>query len=191
MNEQIGKCVIFSAPSGSGKTTVVQYLLKKMPVLEFSVSACNRTPRPNEQHGKDYYFLTTKEFQQKIENKEFIEWEEVYPERYYGTLVLELERIWEKNKIVVFDVDVVGGIRLKEKLAERALSIFIAPPSIQILKQRLQMRGTETQESLSKRIEKATWELQFANKFDKQLLNDNLEQTCEKTLQIINEFIKK
>jgi len=191
MKSEGKKCVIFSAPSGAGKTTIVKYLLEKKPNLEFSISACNRKPRTNEKDGKDYYFFTTQEFKQKIKNKEFIEWEEVYTDRYYGTLVSELERIWNKNKIVVFDVDVVGGIRLKEQLRNNALSIFIAPPSLEVLEKRLHNRATETHETIRERVEKASWELQFATKFDVHLINDNLITTCEKILKIVDEFVEK
>jgi len=185
-----GKCIIFSAPSGSGKTTIVKHLLSKMPNLAFSISACSRMPRYGEQHAKDYYFLTPEAFSQKISQNAFLEWEEVYPNHYYGTLSSELDRIWKQKKVVVFDVDVVGGVRLKQKLNQHALSIFVMPPSIEILEQRLRSRATENEQIIRQRIEKANLEMQYAPKFDVQLLNDTLDHACKIAESIVQQFIE-
>jgi guanylate kinase len=184
-----GKLLIFSAPSGSGKTTIVRELLEKNNNLEFSVSACSRAMRNGETNGKDYHFLTEEEFIAKIDNNEFVEWEEVYPGSYYGTLKTELERIWAKGNHVVFDVDVVGGLNLKKKFGNRALSIFIMPPSIGELKLRLEQRGTETPESLAKRVGKALEEMDYAPHFDKIIVNDNLEKAIEEAKNAVLSFI--
>jgi len=185
-----GKLFIFSAPSGSGKTTIVRNLLAKYSNLEFSISACSRAMRSGEVHGHDYYFLTPEDFQKKIENNEFVEWEEVYPGSYYGTLKSELERIWAKGNHVVFDVDVKGGINLKKQFGSRALAIFIMPPSVEALSLRLELRGTETPESLSKRVGKAMEEMSYAKDFDAIIINDNLEMAISEAEQLVLEFIK-
>lgn len=189
-----GKLIIFSAPSGAGKTTIVQYLLTKIPKLEFSVSACSRPMRKDETHGVDYYFISVDEFRRKIENEEFVEWEEVYKDNFYGTLKAEIERIWKKGHHIIFDMDVVGGLNLKKQFGDQALAIFVMPPSIQHLENRLKMRETETPESIARRIGKAEVELQTANQFDKIVLNDNLlhafaeaEETAKKFLETDNE----
>jgi guanylate kinase len=186
-----GKCLIFSAPSGSGKTTIVKQLLKNDLNLEFSVSATSRQPREGEVNGKDYYFLSPDLFTEKIEKGDFIEWEEVYQGTYYGTLKSEIERIWEKGNNVIFDVDVVGGVNLKKIFGREALSVFIQPPSLEVLEQRLKNRATETDESLKKRLSKAAWEMEFAPKFDVVLVNDELEATCAKVLEQVRNFTEK
>ena len=179
-----GKCIIFSAPSGAGKTTIVKHLLAVNSQLEFSISATSRNKRGNEEHGKDYYFLSVDEFQQHIKNNEFVEWEEVYSDNYYGTLKSEMDRVWGKKKHVIFDVDVMGGIKLKSIFKDKALSIFVQPPSVEELENRLIHRGTENQESLARRVGKAKAELQFASDFDYILINDILE-VAEKEIELV------
>lgn len=186
-----GKALIFSAPSGSGKTTIVQHLLKNNPDLGFSISASTRDRRGRkEEHGKDYYFLTPEEFKTKIDNNEFVEWEEVYEGNFYGTLKSEIQRIWNEDKNVIFDVDVKGGINLKKYFGEKALSIFVKVPSLETLKERLNDRGTETEESLSRRLFKAKFEMGFANQFDRVLVNEDLSKTLKEAQQIYNSFNK-
>lgn len=185
-----GKLIIFSAPSGSGKTTIVRHLLAKYNNLGFSISACTRDRRGrNEVDGKDYYFLTPEDFKARIDNKEFVEWEEVYPGGYYGTLKSEIERLWASGKHVLFDVDVKGGLKLKEYFQERALAIFVKAPSEEAIKERLMARGTETEDSLSKRLFKVKFEMSFQNRFDVILLNDNLETALEKAEELVENFI--
>ena len=169
-----GKLIIFSAPSGAGKSTLVQYLLGCGFDMEFSVSATSRAPRGTEKHGVDYYYLTLEEFRQKIDNQEFLEYEEVYSNCYYGTLRSEVERITGKGKNIVFDVDVVGGLNIKKEFGDRALALFIAPPSVDELHKRLIGRGTDTPEMIEKRIGKAEYEMTFAPSFDTIVVNDNL-----------------
>jgi guanylate kinase len=184
-----GKLIIFSAPSGAGKTTIVKHLLQKGFNLEFSISACNRQPRNNEVHEKDYYFLTTEDFKQKIENNEFVEWEEVYNGRYYGTLRSEVNRIWDKGKNVLFDVDVVGGVNIKKQFGNKALSVFVMPPSVDELRKRLTNRNTDSEEDIEKRVAKAEKEMQYAKYFDKVILNDNLERAKQEAENILNNFL--
>jgi guanylate kinase len=184
-----GKLVIFSAPSGAGKTTIVQHLLRKTPKLEFSVSACSRPMRKDETHGVDYYFISVDEFREKILSEEFVEWEEVYKDNFYGTLKAEIERIWKKGHHIIFDMDVVGGLNLKKQFGEQALAIFVMPPSIQHLENRLKMRETETPESIARRIGKAEVELQTATQFDKVILNDTLEHAFAEAEKVVNEFL--
>lgn len=184
-----GKCVIFSAPSGAGKTTIVHRLLDRMDDLAFSISACSRDPRPNEVKGKDYYFLTVEEFKGKIENNEFIEWEEVYKDHFYGTLKSEVERLWKKGKTVVFDVDVYGGINLKKYFGDDALSFFIQPPSIEVLEERLRNRKTETEEKIRTRLKKASEELQQREQFDRVVVNGNLDLTVDEVEDYIKEYL--
>jgi len=186
-----GKCLIFSAPSGSGKTTIVRNLLQQSLNLEFSVSATSRSPRTGEVNGKDYYFLMGDLFQEKVDKGEFIEWEEVYPGTCYGTLKHEIERIWEKGNIVLFDVDVVGGLNLKRIFGKEALSVFVQPPSIKELEQRLRNRSTETEESLKTRLSKAEYELSFASQFDVILINDDLERACNESFDIVMKFAQE
>lgn len=185
-----GKLIIFSAPSGAGKTTIVQYLLKVFPEIEFSVSACSRPMRKDETHGVDYYFLSLEEFKQKISDNDFIEWEEVYKDNFYGTLKVEIERIWKKGMHVIFDVDVVGGLHLKNQFGDLAMAIFVMPPSIQHLEARLKSRETETTESIARRIGKAENELKTADLFDKIILNDKLENAFAEAEKIVSEFLK-
>jgi guanylate kinase len=184
-----GKLIIFSAPSGAGKTTIVRHLLDRKLNLEFSVSATSRAPRPNETNGKDYYFLTEKEFKRKIENNEFLEWEEVYKGVYYGSLKSEVERIRNLGKNVIFDVDVVGGLNIKKFYDDEALAIFVQPPSVEELRKRLISRSTETEEKIQMRIAKAEHELSFAKQFDKLVTNNDLEQACREAEELIREFL--
>lgn len=184
-----GKLVIISAPSGAGKTTIVKELLERDLNLQFSVSACNRLPREGERDGIDYYFLSDEEFKQKIKDDAFVEWEEVYENQYYGTLKSEVERIRNMNKNVIFDIDVKGGINLKKQYGHIALSIFIKPPSLDVLKQRLRNRYTETEESLQKRFERASFELGFSSYFDEIVENIDLKLAIDQTENIISRFI--
>jgi guanylate kinase len=184
-----GKLIIFSAPSGAGKTTIVQHLLKKNLNLEFSVSATSRAPRHNETHGKDYYFLSAEEFKKKITNGEFLEWEEVYKGVYYGSLKSEVERIRNHGKNVIFDVDVVGGLDIKKIYGDEALAIFVQPPSVDELLSRLQNRSTETEEKIQMRIAKAEQELSFASEFDVIITNNDLTQACKEAEIVIREFL--
>lgn len=184
-----GKLIIFSAPSGAGKTTIVQYLLSIFPEISFSISCTTRPKRENEIDGKDYYFLTEEQFQEKIKNNEFIEYEEVYKGRYYGTLHSEIERLWNQGKHVIFDIDVRGGLNLKKQFKDRALAIFIAPPSLKDLEERLKNRNTENLESLLTRIQKADEELSFAKDFDAVIINDNLEKAQNKAKTLVKNFL--
>lgn len=184
-----GKLIIFSAPSGAGKTTIVQYLLSIFPEISFSISCTTRPKRENEVDGKDYYFLTEEQFQEKIKNNEFIEYEEVYKGRYYGTLHSEIERLWNQGKHVIFDIDVRGGLNLKNQFKDRALAIFIAPPSLKDLEERLKNRNTENLESLLTRIQKADEELSFAKDFDAVIINDNLEKAQNKAKTLVKNFL--
>lgn len=184
-----GKCIIFSAPSGAGKTTIVHHLLQQGFPLEFSISATSRAPRKIEREGKDYHYLSVEEFQHRIKNGEFIEWEEVYEKQYYGTLASEIERIWEHGKHVIFDVDVKGGINLKKHFGEQALAIFVQPPSINALRERLRTRETETEESIRIRMAKAATELADAKHFDYILINDNLETAKQEAVTVVSEFL--
>lgn len=184
-----GKLLIFSAPSGAGKTTLVRYLMSEIPSLEFSISACSRKAREGEKNGVDYYFLSVEEFQSKINNNEFVEWEEVYKGMYYGTLMAEVERIRNRGNHVVFDLDVKGGVNIKKIFGEEVLAVFVKPPSIEVLKQRLINRGTETEESILTRLERAEFELGFENKFDLTIVNDNLEMAKAQALKEIHKFL--
>lgn len=182
--------IIFSAPSGSGKTTLVKHCLELFPQLQFSISATTRAPRGEEQHAKDYYFLTPDEFRTKIAEDAFVEFEEVYTDKYYGTLKSEVERIWDEGKIVIFDVDVVGGVNLKQIFKDQALSIFIAPPNVEALKHRLTQRGTDTAEAIETRLEKAEEELTYQPQFDKTIINDDLATAKLEIENTLNQFIK-
>lgn len=185
----MNKCIIFSAPSGAGKTTIVKQLLAANFPLEFSISAATRELRGNEVDGKDYYFLSVADFKAKIENGDFIEWEEVYPDHFYGTLKAEIERIWASGKAVIFDVDVVGGINLKKHFGDDALSIFIMPPSLEVLEERLRGRATETEDRITKRLGKAKQELITADQFDYVILNDDLEKAVKGATFILEKFL--
>ncbi|MCK3682608.1 guanylate kinase [Maribellus sp. YY47] len=184
-----GKLIIFSAPSGAGKTTIVRHLLDKGFNLEFSVSATSRAPRHTETHGKDYYFLSESEFKERIEKNDFLEWEEVYSGIFYGTLKSEVERIREEGKNVIFDVDVVGGLNIKKYYGDEALAVFVQPPSVEELRNRLTARSTETEEKIAMRIAKAEHELSFAPKFDVVIVNDKLEEACDEVEKVIGKFL--
>ncbi len=186
---QEGKLLIFSAPSGAGKTSIVKGVLSRVPNLAFSISACSRAKRPGEKDGVDYYFLSPDAFRQKIEENAFLEWEEVYPGSYYGTLRSEVERIWKQGKHVVFDVDVAGGLNIKTQYPERSLAVFIRPPSLEVLRERLTNRGTESAESLQKRLGKAEKELSCANQFDHVLVNDVLETAIDEACELVKKFV--
>lgn len=186
---QTQKLIIITAPSGSGKTTIVQRLMEEIPSLAFSVSACTRKPRNNEVHGVNYYFLTLEDFTHKIANHEFAEFEMVYEGKYYGTLKSELNSIWEEQKQPLVDIDVQGALRLKKHYQENALSIFIKAPSLEELENRLRNRGTETPETLKERLDKASIELTFADQFDHIVVNDDLETACNQIKDIVTNFI--
>jgi len=186
-----GKLIIFSAPSGAGKTTIVRHLLDKNLNLEFSISATSRVMRHTETGGKDYYFLTPEEFRNKIENDEFLEWEEVYAGTYYGTLKTEVERIRSVGKNVIFDVDVVGGCNIKKFYGDEALAVFVQPPSVDELRNRLIARSTDSFEVIEKRVAKADYELSFANQFDCIIVNENLAKAVEEAENCVREFINK
>lgn len=185
-----GKLIIFSAPSGAGKTTIVKYLLAKYPNrISFSISASTRAPRGDEVDGKDYYFISQEAFLHRIAKKEFIEFEEVYTGTFYGTLRSEVERIWATGKHVIFDIDVEGGLHLKRKFEEQALAIFVQPPSLEVLEKRLRGRGTDSEEKLQERVVKAQKELQYADRFDVILDNDNLDKACATAEQLLLDFL--
>ena len=186
-----GKLIIFSAPSGSGKTTIVKELLKIFPQFEFSISATSRAPRGQEQNGVDYFFLSQEEFREKVAQDAFVEWEEVYNGTCYGTLKSEVQRIWAKGNVIIFDVDVIGGINLKRIFGDNACSIFIQAPSIEALRERLIGRGTDSMETIEKRIAKAEFELSKAPEFDHIVVNDDLATAVENTKQIINSFLER
>lgn len=186
----MGKLVIFSAPSGSGKTTIVRELLKRFSCFEFSISATSRKPRGEERDGIDYYYLSHDEFMARVARGEFVEWEEVYQGTCYGTLKSEMERIWAKGNVILFDVDVMGGINLKRLFGDDACSIFIMPPSIEELERRLRGRGTDSEEVIVKRIGKAEFELSKSEEFDHTVINDKLDVAIEEAAAIINNFIK-
>lgn len=188
---KIGKIIIVSAPSGSGKTTLVKHLLNVFSELEFSISATSRLPRGKEINGKDYHFLKKKIFIEEIKNNSFLEFEEVYPGTYYGTLNSELEKIWIKNKIVVFDIDVIGGLNIKKQFLKNTLSIFISPPSIKTLENRLISRKTDSLEEIKIRLSKAKKEIALSDKFDFNIINNNLEFAKLEIEKIVSEFIKK
>ena len=184
-----GKLIIFSAPSGSGKTTIVHYLLEQIPNLAFSISATSRPPRGQEKHGVDYYFLSPEEFEKRIQNHEFLEWEEVYAGTRYGTLRSDVERLWAAGKHVIFDIDVVGGLNLKKQFPERTLAVYVHVPDLEELEKRLRARGTDTEEKIAMRMKKAHDELIYAPEFDLMILNDNLENAKEKALRKVKGFI--
>ena len=185
-----GKLIIFSAPSGAGKTTLVKHLMKNLDSLAFSVSATSRAKRKGEINGKDYFFLSADEFKKKISENAFIEWEEVYKDHFYGTLFSEVERIRNTGKNVVFDVDVVGGLNIKNIFGDEALAIFVKPPSVEVLKQRLTDRGTDDLDKVKIRVEKAEYELTFEKKFDVSIVNDKLDVAKAETIKIVQNFIK-
>ena len=184
-----GKIIIFSAPSGSGKSSLIGHVLERFPQLEFSISATSRAPRGSEVNGKEYYFLSNEEFKNKVAAGEFVEWEEVYAGTCYGTLRSELKRIWDKGHVIVFDVDVKGGVNLKKIFGDDALSIFIMPPSVEELRRRLEKRGTDTPETIAKRVAKAEEEITYAPLFDKIVVNDSLETAIADATRITETFI--
>ncbi len=184
------KVMVFSAPSGAGKTTIVTHLLKTFNKLEFSVSATSRAPRGQEVDGKDYYFLSVKEFKKRIKNNEFVEYEEVYPGSFYGTLKSEVERIWAKGNVIMFDVDVKGGVSIKKIFGEKAFTVFIMPPSLEVMEKRLRARGTDSEEAIKTRVAKAAEEMTYAAKFDAVLVNDVLEESFEKAERLVKLFTR-
>ena len=190
-NKKTGKVLIFSAPSGSGKTTIVRHLLKQNYSFGFSISATSRSPRSTEEDGKDYYFLSNEDFKKKIDNGEFLEWQEVYSGTYYGTLKSEVERILNNGENVLLDIDVLGGINVKKIYGNEALSVFIRAPSLEELKKRLKLRSTDSDEVICKRIDKAEYELSFAPEFDVILINDNLEDAFIESDKIVGKFLNK
>lgn len=185
-----GKAVIFSAPSGSGKTTIVRYLLEHVGApMGFSVSATTREIRGSERDGVDYHFMSLEEFKARVAADEFVEWEEVYPGKCYGTLKSELHRMWRRKETALFDVDVEGGVNLRKALGNQALSVFIQPPSLEVLRQRLEGRGTDSQAVIDERLEKAARELEYADQFDVVLINDQLDAACQKAVALVRAFI--
>jgi guanylate kinase len=185
----VNKLIVISAPSGAGKTSIVHYLLKNMSELSFSVSACSRDKRENETNGVDYHFLGVEGFKKKIKVDAFLEWEEVYSNQYYGTLKSEVERIWKEDKTVIFDIDVVGGLNIKKQYPKECLSIFIMPPSIDVLRERLSGRSSESEEKIEIRLNKASEEISRNQEFDTVILNDDFEIACKETLEVIQNFI--
>jgi guanylate kinase len=186
-----GKLIIFSAPSGAGKTTIVRHLLEKFPNLSFSISATTRELRGSEKHENDYYFITKEDFLHRVARQEFVEFEEVYSGTFYGTLRSEIERIWNEGKHVIFDIDVEGGLRLKRKYEDDALAIFVQPPSLEVLKERLSGRGTDSEEKLQERYIKAEKELKYADKFDVILKNYDLGTACKEAEKLVTDFLNK
>lgn len=189
---QGGKLIVFSAPSGSGKTTIVRHLLSQANLnLEFSISATSRGQRGDERDGEDYYFISTEDFKSHIKNEDFLEWEEVYRDNFYGTLKSEVERIWAEGKNVIFDIDVVGGLRIKKKFPERTLAVFVKPPSVEELKIRLKKRKTESDEKINMRIAKASLEMATAPQFDHIIVNDELDEALQRAEDLVAEHIAK
>ena len=185
----MGKVLIFSAPSGSGKTTIVRHLLERFPELEFSISATSRAPRGAERDGVDYYFMDDAEFRARVEQGEFVEWEEVYAGTCYGTLRAEIDRIWDREHVVVFDVDVVGALNIKKLFGDQALSIFIMPPSVEVLRARLEGRGTDSPEAIEPPLAKAEQEIAYASKFDRVIVNDDLETAYAEARRVVGDFL--
>ncbi len=185
------KLIIITAPSGAGKTSITRFLLQAFPQLSFSISAATRQQRQYEINGKDYYFISAAEFQQKIQTNEFVEWEMVYEGKYYGTLKSELQRIWDNRQVPVLDIDVKGAIHVQQQYPDTSLSIFIEPPSVEELKRRLESRGTETAETLQARVNKASYEISFKHHFNKIIVNDNLDKACKTAEAIIREFLSE
>jgi len=186
----VEKLIVISAPSGAGKTSIVHYLLEEIHHLSFSVSACSREKRTKEIDGKDYHFFGVSGFKKKIEENAFLEWEEVYENQYYGTLKSEVQRIWDEGKSVIFDVDVVGGINIKKQYPQECLSVFIMPPSVDVLRERISNRGSESEEMIEKRLNKSEEEISRNQEFDSVILNDDFEIACKEAKQIITNFIK-
>ncbi len=184
------KLVLFCGPSGSGKTTIVHYLMQQFPMMRFSVSATTREKRPNEEHGKDYYFLSVEEFKAKIKNEEFLEWEEVYKDRFYGTLKVEVERILQDGFVAIFDVDVEGGLHIRKQFGRQLLDVFVMPPSVDDLHKRLVARATESEESLFKRLGKAEKEMTYAFQFNHVIVNSVLEDAKQEAMHMVKEFLE-
>ena len=185
-----GKLIVFSAPSGSGKTTLVRHLLTQVDLnLDFSISATSREKRGNEIDGKDYHFISLDEFKMHIKNDDFVEWEEVYRDNFYGTLKSEIERIWLSGKHVIFDIDVIGGLRIKGKFPDKTLAVFVQPPSIEVMELRLRNRKTDSEEKIKERVQKAERELKFSNQFDIVIINDNLENAKQEAIKQVKEYI--
>lgn len=189
MEKTYNKIILITAPSGSGKTSIVKHLMKEFPSLAFSVSATTRPPRNNEKDGRDYYFITEKDFKEKIHNKEFLEWEMVYEGKYYGTLKSDISRIWKENKVPVLDIDVQGAIHVQQQYPVNTISIFIQAPSIEELKRRLKLRGSETDTSLQARLNKSTYEMSFKNHFENIVINENFIDACKEVEGIIRNFL--
>lgn len=183
------KLIILTAPSGSGKTSITRFLIAKYPKLSFSISATTRAPRGSERNGVEYYFLSVEDFQHKISDNQFVEWEMVYEGKYYGTLKAELERIWNEGKVPVLDIDVKGAIHVQQQLPGDCLSLFVQPPSVEELRRRLESRGTESPENIATRVNKASYELSFREHFDRVIVNDDLEKACAETEKVIKEFL--
>ena len=190
MSKQYNKIILITAPSGSGKTSIVNHLMKKFSSLAFSVSATTRAPRKNEKDGKHYYFISEEDFREKIHNKEFLEWEMVYEGKYYGTLKSDIERIWKENKVPVLDIDVQGVIHVQQQYPVNTIAIFIQAPSIEELKRRLKLRGSETDDSLQARVNKSTYEMTFRNHFENIIINENFETACKEVEKIVEDFLK-
>ena len=186
-----GKVIIVSAPSGAGKTSIVRHLLEAVPELQFSVSATTRNKRDYEVDGKDYYFITPENFKERLANDEFLEWQEVYKNQYYGSLKCEVERSWKNGGTVIFDVDVLGGLNIKKFYGDKALAVFIEPPTLEELCNRLKNRGTETEESLKKRVDKAEYEMSFADQFDRIVLNDDLKTAQQEMIDLVRDFLEE
>ncbi len=189
MEKRYNKIILVTAPSGAGKTSIIHHLMQKFPQLAFSVSATTRKARENEEDGVDYYFISEKEFKEKIHHKEFLEWEMVYEGKYYGTLKDEIERIWAQNKVPVLDIDVQGAIHVQQQYPVNTFSVFIQPPSLEELKSRLQSRGSETEESLQARVNKSAFELTFKSYFEHVVINNDFEQACKESEKIVASFL--
>ena len=183
------KAILFSAPSGSGKTTIIREILKRFDCFEFSISATSRQPREGERDGVDYYYLTPEEFSRRVGANEFLEWEEVYAGVSYGTLKSEIDRIWDNGHVIIFDVDVNGGMNIKKYFGPDALAIFVMPPSVEVLSQRLRNRGTESEEAIAKRLARSAEELKMLDKFDVTIVNDLLDKAVDETQRIINNYL--
>ena len=190
MATEYNKIIIITAPSGAGKTSITRHLLQQFPSLAFSVSAATRSARGKEQNGVDYYFLSMDDFQQKIRNKEFVEWEMVYEGKYYGSLKCELHRIWDNSQVPVLDIDVKGAIHVKQQYPRNIISLFIEPPSVDELRRRLDSRGTETAESLQARVNKASYEISFKHHFDHIIVNDDLGRACAEATRLVGDFLQ-
>ncbi|MDQ6762184.1 MAG: guanylate kinase [Bacteroidota bacterium] len=189
MSKHYNKIILVTAPSGAGKTSIIRHLMKKFPQMAFSVSATTRKPRENEKDGKDYYFISEKEFKEKIHQKEFLEWEMVYEGKYYGTLKEEIERIWAQNKVPVLDIDVQGAIHVQQQYPVNTFSVFIQPPSVAELKSRLLMRGSETEESLQARVNKSAFEMTFKSYFENVVINNDFDEACKQAEKIVSTFL--